>query len=148
MKYVIVPFLLITSQLNAVLTDPLLAQVNDELLSADTEIVSRQTTYFSGRGRYFQGLWTSGSIPEDGAQITPSRTSNPHDQAQTWEDAGIVLPSQMRLRIRIDTYKLGRNNFGFIVIGEVRQGGTLYRRKINHGNKTRAGHDWIEVVEE
>ena len=131
------------------LVNPLLDQANGIFTGLDVSIAAQQNIYFSTNGRYFQGLFTSSEIPADGADVVPNGGTNPHDQGDTWNDFGLSLPGQMKIRMRCDTYVVGGAH-GFIVIGEVRQAGILYRRAENHGpsSEDRKAHNWIEVIEE
>lgn len=66
---------------------------------------NRQALYFASHNKYFQGLWTHGTMPVDGIDSTPDNiTAKPTDQAETWADF-VTLPSQFPCSLSLEVYQ-------------------------------------------
>lgn len=101
---------------------------------------AKQAAYRAKRGRYFQGQWTHGTLPADGAARDPDRLkSKPHDQAESWQDEGWPVPSP-RVAMRCDAY-----TGGFAITFRLRIGGTVYERTRDSGPEPWRNVPWHAV---
>lgn len=80
-------------------------------------IQTRQTTYKSLRGRYFQGLITHSVLPEDETEAAPDRLdAKPAGQLESWNDVFTNFPATLPFAIEIHTYNDRKGNEGYIIV--------------------------------
>lgn len=120
--------------------------VNEWLAARWPLLIARQESYFVAHGRYFQGLWTHGSFPADGAETAPDGiAARPTDQAEGWPDL-ISLPDVLPCALRIDTYH-GPQGYGWSARLRVRVAGVVYERIGQVGPETWRVQDWQAMPE-
>lgn len=109
-------------------------------------IQERQEIYLAAHGVYFQGLPTHLVKPADGADVAPDGlSSKPTDQAESWHDAGFVLPDKLPMAVTINVYE-SPDGHGYEVVLRVRVNDRQYRRVLQHGPETWRERDWVEEV--
>jgi len=127
-------------------------KIDDWLLLRWATLVSRQDTFFTNRGKYFQGRWThtvevTQTDALTGDTISNNLTDHPTDQAQHWQDfignAFNALPLPCRLRIDVYNGPLG---WGWVATLQVRYNGNVYERSGNVGPETWRTEAWHAVV--
>lgn len=128
-------------------------RVDDWLTPARWQtLVDRQETFFTNRGKYFQGRWThTVQITQTDAltgDATPTAlTDHPTDQVQHWQDfignAFDALPFPARLRI--DVYK-GPLGWGWVAALQVLYNSNVYERSRNVGAETWRTEGWHQVT--
>ena len=117
---------------------------DDFLDSALTHIASRQDAYSESHGRYFQGVATN-ATPANGAEATADFGVKPDDQAESWSDAGFLLPSDLPVKLELHAYD-GPRGKGYTVVISVIVAGIEYRWARATGPEAASRtHDWQEV---
>lgn len=116
------------------------AKIDAEL----AEIEAAQTTFFNANGRYWQGRMQPSIAPADGATGSCNMSDHPTDQAQTWTDVNIVLPSLNDVALAVDVYD-GPMGKGYVVRGEVMIAGARWVRCINYGPDTWRTLGWTKI---
>lgn len=130
---------------NTILND-LVTQLSTKQETYKTEDLADPLVGTRKRGKYFQGLRVHDILPSEGNETVPDRSKKPTDQIESWEDAGITLPSTMPLSVRVDVYN-GLQGWGFVVIGELEVGNKVWRRAINVGPESYRNTDgWIKIT--
>lgn len=110
-------------------------------------IVSRQNTYFSTHGRYFQGIAWGNIVPSDGSDAAPDLTRKPGYQLESWSDVfpGVFSATEPS-RMRIDQY-VGPQGAGWVLCMEVGAAVDQYERCENFGPETRrTSVVWVKAV--
>jgi len=105
-----------------------------------------EAAYFISNGRYFQGIQTPSTIPDDGLEIDADYSKKPTDQKETWADVFKdldALPMKIPALTAIHVYE-GPNGHGFIVSLAFHSKGKVYYRMWNQGPENR-DTSWIEV---
>jgi hypothetical protein len=112
------------------------------------KLVNRQDDYAANHGgRYWQGILTPSTPPDDGASVTPDWTRHPTDQAEAWIDrfsGANALGSSIPAQIRIDVYD-GPLGTGYTVTLIITKGGRTYARTWSVGPEDRA-LPWADVT--
>ena len=109
------------------------------------DFATRQETYRTNRGRYWQGIRTPVVVPLTPATVAPNLTLRPTDQAESWADAGVVLPAQVEVSIQVDVYQ-APGGHGFVVCVFIRMSATeTWMRCYNVGPETWRTHDWQQI---
>jgi hypothetical protein len=124
-----------------------IADAADAVLAAILPQAERmQAEYLAQHGRYWQGLWTQDDPPADGEQAHPDASRHPSDQLESWLDTGAasLFPSQMRVRMAVDTYA-GTLGQGWVLQVQFEFDGRLYARAIGFGPEARS-QDWVDVT--
>ena len=112
-------------------------------LAAD--IVDKQPAYFSANSRFWQGILTPDRPPNARADL-PDKNRRPTDQAESWDDFGVNLPSTVRAALVVDVYD-GPVGHGYVVRSEVEtEVGELWEKAINVGSETYRDHDWRQQL--
>lgn len=112
-----------------------------------------QGAYFQARGRYWQGIITPATPPDETtAKRAPDLKKKPTDQVEAWEDVfkGLdVLPTEWPAQVQIDVYD-GPIGKGYTVTLNATEGGKLQSRTWNFGPETWRERGWPkeEVVRE
>jgi hypothetical protein len=123
-------------------------KIDDWLTPRWATLVDRQDTFFTNRGKYFQGKWThSGEVEQtdalNGDTVADRLTDSPTDQPQHWRDfignAFNTLPLPARLRIDVYNGPLGQ---GWVATLQVRYDGNVYERSRNVGPETWRTKAW------
>jgi hypothetical protein len=123
-------------------------KIDDWLTPRWATLVDRQDTFFTARGKYFQGKWThSAEVQQtdalNGDTIPNALTGSPTDQPQHWRDfigtAFDALPLPARLRIDVYNGPLGQ---GWVATLQVRYDGKVYERSRNVGPETWRTEAW------
>lgn len=115
-----------------------------------THLEARQDDYFAVHGRYFQGIRTHTVLPkgEIDEETPPDKKRKPADQAEDWNDAGIVLPTKMPMALAIDVYE-GPRGIGWSVRAEVEHRGREFVRRVGFGpDAEHYAHDWQDVTDD
>ena len=108
-------------------------------------VITWEPGYQGTHGKFFQGILSS-AIPDDGAESTPDPSKRPTDQAEDYADVGAVFPSHPIIAMGIDVYE-GPGGHGYIVFGEIRVAGKVWRRQVDVGPSGRT-YDWREVEDD
>jgi hypothetical protein len=110
-------------------------------------IQQAQSNWYTGRGRYWQGLLTHFATPADGNDVPPDRLwAYPSDQPYNWEfhsllDAYTGLP----FAAYVDVYQ-ARHGAGYVACVQVRLANQLQRRCNQYGPEQGRAHGW-QIVE-
>jgi len=113
-------------------------------------IATYQATYaLNHSGRYFQGLWSHSTTPDESSSTPPDQlTGRPTDQLEDfnamWTEVRIGL-GRLPCRIRIDVYN-GPQGQGYVVMFETSRLGAVYARAINVGPETWRESGWTAVT--
>ncbi len=111
-----------------------------------THLEARQEAYIAAHGRYFQGIRTHAVLPkgEIDEETPPNSRVKPTDQAEDWDDVGILLPAKMPFALAIDVYD-GPRGVGWSARVEVDYRGILHSRRVGFGpDAADHTHDWRE----
>lgn len=111
-----------------------------------THLEARQEAYIAAHGRYFQGIRTHAVLPkgEIDEETPPNSRVKPTDQAEDWDDVGILLPAKMPFALAIDVYD-GPRGVGWSIRAEADYQGSLYARRVGFGpDAADYTHDWRE----
>lgn len=120
-------------------------EIDSRLTNLWPRIVTRQETYFSNHGRYWQGLWTHIPMPSCVQQdsgfpdVAPNLNAVPPDVVGTWANIE-NFPATLCYRIRIDVY-----TGGFVATVQVKHNGTVYARSQNYGPQTWRTMAWTAL---
>ncbi len=107
-------------------------------------LTTRQATYKSSNGRYFQGLRTmdDADLAPGGGNATPKLNRKPSDQAVDWTTMVVGLAAQWPVSMEVQIY-VGPAGDGFTLVLEVKgTSNEFWRRTINVGPETWREHDW------
>lgn len=108
-------------------------------------IQTREATYFTNHGKYFQGVYTN-ATPTDPAELVPDLTKKPTDQAETWANANFTMPATMPVRLWIDVYN-GPQGHGWTLNAQVIVGANTWQICVQGaGSETWRAFDWKIVV--
>ncbi len=108
-------------------------------------IQTREADYFATHGQYFQGLLTPRNIRNSDGPTDLGR--RPHDQAESWADAGFVLPVSVPASIEIHVYD-GPRGQGYTAILHYKSGGKEFTKARSVGPEAfHRNHGWREAVE-
>jgi len=126
------------------------AKIDGRLSLMLTHLEARQDAYFASKGRYWQGIRTHAVLPKSELEeeTPPDPTRKPTDQAEDWNDAGIVLPANMPMALVIDVYE-GSLGHGWSTRVEVEYQDRIFARSKAYGPE--AAHrtqGWIDVTPE
>ncbi len=141
---------LITALLIIGLATPALAQSRraraDAMLNGLwNHIQARQNVYFNKHGRYFQGLLTPRNVRNTDGPTDLGR--RPHDQAESWADAGFVLPVSVPASLEIHVYD-GPLGHGYTAILHYKSGGKRFTKASSVGPEaSHRNHGWREVAD-
>ena len=109
------------------------------------KLVAKQEAYAANHGgRYWQGIITPGTIPDDGASVAADYTRKPTDQANRWADVfsgADALPASIPAQIRVDVYD-GPLGKGWVLTVSGTKSGNLYTKAWNVGPETWRAHAW------
>lgn len=99
-----------------------------------THLEARQEAYIAAHGRYFQGIRTHAVLPkgEIDEETPPNSRVKPTDQAEDWDDVGILLPAKMPFALAIDVYD-GPRGVGWSIRVEIEHLGRAFARQIGFG---------------
>ncbi len=92
----------------------------------------------------WQGIKTPSIIPKDGNKTAPDKSLKPTDQAESWNDVAVPLPSLMEISTAVDVYE-GPQGWGYVVRGEIEVAKGIWSKAINIGSEKYRKHDWIEL---
>jgi hypothetical protein len=126
-------------------------KVNPLLVTLATAIDTRQATYLTNNGEYWQGKWTHTAEPVDGADTTPNNLADtPTNITTRWNQIlqGAELPAQLPMRIKCDVYKApGANGWGYVLTVQVKLlNGNVWERSSNRvGPETWRTQGWHQV---
>jgi hypothetical protein len=81
-------------------------------------IQNYQTNYLTANNRYWQGILTPQTLPQDGGEIAPNLALKPTDQTEDWAAADLGLPATLPMSIEIHTHN-GPLGKGYSVIVNV-----------------------------
>jgi hypothetical protein len=116
-------------------------QIDQRLTNLWPTVLAKQQAYLASKGRYFQGLRSSSTIPADGADVPPDNlTAHPHYQAESWQSMG-GFPATEMSQIECHQYD-GPQGKGFVLILTVLLAGQTWRRTVNYGPETWRGTSW------
>lgn len=121
-------------------------QVNQRLSVLWPKVKTRQETYRSNKGRYWQGLLFA-TPPDDGATCTPNTALTAGPQNTSWAVAinSDLLASEVAA-LRIDTYEAPGGVHGYYCTCFVSKNGTTYARTahVENGSEVTTG-SWAVV---
>jgi len=109
-------------------------------------IATYQSAYLLGHGRYFQGLWSHATTPDEGSSNPPDQlASRPTDQLEDfgamWSQVA-VGQGRIPMRVRIDVYN-GPSGQGYVMTFETARAGVAYQRVVNVGPESWRNANWI-----
>jgi hypothetical protein len=122
---------------------PLLEEIGTELDSLYDQFEPLQQTYISSNERYFQGLQTPATVPEDGNTIAPDMSLHPSDQVADWTAFGATLPAAMNFSITLNAY-YGLQGKGWVAIATVVEDDKTWVKCKGFGPEDRT-QDWREI---
>lgn len=126
---------------------PLPADLQSAADAVLTDLVNQleivQSDYITTNGRYWQGLVTHTSLPQDGQETVPNPNVHPTDQADTWNNVGIVLTSPAPIAVEVLAYD-GPQGPGYVIIGSLVYDGERWIRSIGVGPELRS-HSWLST---
>ena len=123
----------------------LLEGIGAELDSLFTQFTPLQLEYKSSHNnRYFQGVGTPQTVPEDGNAIAPDLSLHPSDQAEDWDEFGATLPSAMNFSVALHTY-YGDAGQGWVAVATVIEDGKTWTKQKSFGSEVRDA-EWAEMV--
>lgn len=126
------------------------ARIDDWLAARWAVVVTRQSAYFNGHGRYWQGLRTHTIPPRHTASvsddISPDRMSvTPTDQLMSWRDVLPEFEVSIPMALVMDVYESPEGH-GWLATVYVYYGGTLYCRIAGQGPLSPDLHrDWHTI---
>lgn len=118
--------------------------IDSWMSSNQAKLVAAQNAYYASHGRYFQGITTPATLPDDGATVVADYAKKPTDQLEKWSDVftgGNLLPGNVPAQITIDVYDgpLGR---GWMATLRFTKTGVTYRKTWAFGPEG-GGTGWI-----
>lgn len=145
MKRLVLILLLIPATSSAATLAQIKAAIENFRDTHGPKIVARQEAYAAAHnGRYWQGIITHNTPPDDGASTPADYTRKPTDQAERWSDiftGANALPANIPCQIRVDVYD-GPLGKGWTVTLSGTKGGNYYWKTWNVGPETWRQHDW------
>lgn len=124
------------------------ASVDAVLATLQPQLDAQQNPFRNRFGKFFQGIITTrfGNIPNNtdaGALQTmvPTLTGRPTDQAQSWVEFQVPIPSPLPCALTIHVYG-SRGRQGHETQMWIRHGGNLYVRTHNIGGEVRRERTW------
>lgn len=120
--------------------------VDDVLNDFWPRVLTRQEAHFNKYGRYWQGGWTSLTIPNTVTldivlpTIVTLLSNVPGSEVGTWADIE-NFPLLLAFRVKIDNYA-GPQGKGFVGVIQGSFNGTLYERSKNEGPETYRTEAW------
>lgn len=121
------------------------AQIDSVFSSVLASATEKQAGFFTGKGRYFQGLKTPAVTPADMLALPTDSILKPAGQPESWANAGIALPVLSEISFRIDVYD-GPKGRGYVLHGEIQLAGKLYRKSACFGPESWQEQDWHDVT--
>ena len=124
----------------------LLTKVNNALADIASRIETREVTYFTNHGRYWQGILTPSTVPIDGTDTPPNLTLHPTDQAETWADFAANLTATIPFSIFVFVHN-GPDGQGFTMgaIVQLNNGEVWYRTR-GSGFYGYTSGQWLQMV--
>ena len=109
-------------------------------------IATYQAAYLLGHGRYFQGLWSHATTPDEASNNPPDQlASRPTDQLEDfgamWSQVA-VGQGRIPMRVRVDVYN-GPAGQGYLMTFETARAGVSYQRVVNVGPESWRSANWI-----
>lgn len=113
------------------------------------KFIAVQEAYAASHGgRYFQGILTPTTPPDDGAVVNPDQTKKPTDQVERWLDvftgANALPATNWPVSVSIDVYD-GPDGKGWVVNVIYTKGGETWSRSFNTGPETWRERPWERV---
>jgi hypothetical protein len=127
----------------------LLAEIDQDITSLWPTISARQSVYYRMTGRYFQGLASSDTIPQDGIETLPDNyLDNPTDQSYRWNDIKILPYTPLPYQVIIDVYD-GPQGKGYVCRFRIVVDGVLWERDVNEGGQVEQDRYWYnpEIIQ-
>ena len=114
------------------------------------KFTAAQNAYAASHGgRYFQGILTPSTPPDDGALTNPDLTKKPTDQIERWIDVftgGNALPNNnWAISVSIDVYN-SPQGWGWVVNLVYTKGGETWARSFNTGPETFREQAWRRIA--
>jgi len=127
------------------------ASVDAQISTLMTSLTVQQTTYKAVRGKFFQGLTsaTDASLPNNTdvslLQTVPqSLNTAPTDQAETWNQIGIIIPGTISCSMTVNNYG-GPQGQGWVMIARFRHSNLIYSKSTNSGPEAYRDSAWTQV---
>ena len=125
------------------------AAIDNFWTNHQTKFVGVQNDYAAGHsGRYWQGIVTPATPPDDGALVNPDLARKPTDQPERWIDVftgGRALPNtNWPASIHVDVYD-GPDGKGWSVTVTYTKGGETWSRTFHVGPETWRERPWEKV---
>jgi len=109
-----------------------------------TKLESKQNSYFSQNGTYWQGLETF-NIPPFTLGY-PDLRRKPIGQILDWVDFGLKMPELSNFSSRVDTYQT-KVGHGYVITLTVQNGdGAIFEKSYNVGSEYERTKDWSLVI--
>lgn len=117
--------------------------VDTKLANLWSAIQTRQDSYFSANGRFWQGIRTHSATPADGTESLPDvGTAQPHYQSGAPWPTGIRTTA-LPMSIEVHQYD-GPAGRGYQATVYVTIGGRTWTRTAQSGPETWRAHGWTE----
>lgn len=111
-----------------------------------SQLSSIQGSYKTSNGKYWQGVSPVTGVPEDGNTLPVDMTKKPTDQSENWNDVSVTLDNDICVSVKVFVYD-GPSGHGYVVCGEVVEGGATYTKAVNVGPETYRNQAWSEITE-
>ena len=120
--------------------------IDADLATLWPQVVSRQATYFTNHGRYWQGIVTHSVIPADGTATAADQLNlAPYYQADAWPTGAGISAFTKPYALEIWEYN-GPSGPGFVGFCWVRVAGNLYLRVKDCGVEDYRTQGWAQVA--
>ncbi len=122
-------------------------RVDNRLAALFPTVQAKETTYQAGHGRYWQGLATTTTFPDNGGDCIPNTSRKPYYQLESWADVfpNFFLASEPAI-FQIDVYH-GPLGQGYVATVWVRYLGNIYTRAQNVGAETWRTYAWRQETD-
>lgn len=126
------------------------ASIDAEMVPLLGGLTTQQGTYKAAHGKYFQGLTTASdaTLPNNtdaGALLVVPQTltTAPTDQAETWNQVGIIIPGTLNCSMTVDNYG-GPLGQGWVMTTRFQHTGRIFSRSVNFGPETYRDSPWTQ----
>jgi len=106
----------------------------------ESQIAAWQATYLAANGKYWQGLVTHTTYPQDGNTASPDNlSSKPFYEALNWLQVGypapnaVPLPTPMQTQVHQYVTPTGTCGYQVVLRWQASIGSVIYERSIDYG---------------
>ena len=119
------------------------SSINTVISALMSQVGSKAEAFLASHGWYFQGI-KIGTLPVNGALITPDKTGHPHYQTEDWTAYGITFPPQLPCTFEVNNYDGPRGKDWAAVFG-VQLDGIVYLKTVAYNGNAATTTDWIAM---